>query len=387
VPMEVSGRQITQHTLGSHFLTGRSAGADLVAVVDRLCGLNAQAARTPYLSLWSRVEGFRRDELAQVFRRQRRLIKTWLMRGTVHMVPTGDFYIYRRALGNILVDGWMKDLDRRGLMLPEARRKKLHGKVLEALTHGPRTKKELLPEVRHLMAGHDQREQKMRLGWILRELSYRGLICHGESTGPWYHFKEHRFVLVDHWIRGQDVVDMDENDARRRLLMKYLRGYGPASVADFAHWAGLKMAAAKEIFAAAQAELIPIHIAGQKAPGWILREDMARLRDSARESDEKASPPVRFLPEFDSLIMGHKDKSRLLDEAHRKKVFLRLADVAAIFLVDGRVAGTWNYRMTTRKMELHPFGKLGAEWRPRVDHETENLRSFFEAEGRETGRR
>jgi hypothetical protein len=369
--------QLNRHTIRSHYLGRKAAGGDLVRVVDRLCGLNAQTARAPYLSLWSRIEGFSRNDLEQAFIHQRRLIKTWLMRGTVHMVPTREFFIYHKALRDTFGKGWLRELSRRGLLLPERTRKRLHQEIVGLLSSEPRTKNELFSEIQRLLKGHDRRQQKRYVGLALRELSYRGLVCHGESTGPWYHFREHRFETVDNWIGGQDVVDPAEDEAQHQLLVKYLRGYGPASAGDFAYWTGLKMTVVKKLFTAAQAQLEPIEVEGQRAPLWILKEDAARLRDRAREIDGEASLPVRFLPEFDSLVMGHRDKSRILDEIHRKKVFLRLADVAPAFLVDGRVAGTWGYRMTTGKMEIHPFRRWKTGSRKRVADEADHLKSFF----------
>jgi uncharacterized protein YcaQ len=375
--MEVNLEKIRLHTLESHFLINRASGADLVAVIDRLCGLNAQTARAPYLSLWSRVAGFQRDRLERELHQRRRLIKTWFMRGTVHMVPTRDFFIYRRALGSHLVEGWLDALRRRKLMLSKQIGKKLQATILELLSHGPRTRKELLPEVRHLLKDHDPGEQKMRLGWVLRELSYRGLVCHGEPTGPWYHFKEHRFETVDNWIQGQDVVDIDEHGAQRRLLIKYLRGYGPASVGDFAYWAGLKMADAKKIFEATKDELEEVCMKDQKGLMWILKAAVTQLR----ESDVSTTPPVKFLPEFDSLVMGHRDKSRILNEAHRKNVFLRLADVSPVFLIGGRIAGTWNYKMSTGELEIVSFEPLSSGNRGELELQARRLKAFFRGKG------
>jgi hypothetical protein len=165
---------------------------------------------------------------------------------------------------------------------------------------------------------------------------------------------------------------IDEVEARARLALKYFAGYGPATIADFTYWSGLKSVDAKRAFEMIKPKLVEVKV--DEASNWLLAQDSDILADTKEETDY----PVRYLPEFDSLLMGHKDKTRILAGEHRQKVFLRLADVAPVFLSVGRVAGTWKHKMTDSSFELEPFEKLAKKDRKEIEEEFTRLREFLE---------
>lgn len=377
MPLELNLQQANRLSLEAHFLLHKASPSGLVSVVGDVCGLNAQTARAPYLSLRARIAGFRRSWLTKALFEEKLLVKMWLMRGTVHIIPTRDLVIYQRALRRHLVEGWQRQLYKQSLMLPAGTRTKLHRKIIDRLAQEPCTKKELLTEVEAILRDHNEQEQKRRLGWALRELSYAGRVCHGRPLGPWYHFKEHRFAAVKDWLPPKDLDKLDEEEARQKLLMRYLHGYGPASVQDFGYWAGFNITDSKKIFRGIESELAEVRIRDVNRSLWMLREDISRLEDVI----EKEKPPVCFLPEFDALIMGHRDKARIMDDKHRRQVFLRLADVAPVILLDGRVAGTWDYRMTTKSLNLSAFEPLKPGDHEEIVKESTRLRQFFDLRG------
>lgn len=380
--LEVTPEQVTSYILKSHFLTERTENG-VLRVISRICGLNSQTARAPYVSLWARIKGFKKEqfdkslyEVAGARHAVPLLIKTWLMRGTVHTIPSDEYPIFQKALGPGLASDWGTSLARRGLGLSIQARAKLGKKIVDILAEASLTKNELLPQIKHLLQGFSEREQKIIISRTLRGLSYEGLIRHAEPTGAWYHFKENRFTAVENWFKGVRFDKVDEAEARKALALAYLSGYGPATVADFAYWSGLKPGKARKAFESIKDRPVEVRIKDTKGSYWILAEDA----DALAVTEERANFPVRFLPEFDSLIMGHKDKSRILDEVYRKHVFLRLADVAPVFLLNGRVAGTWGYRFTDRSSDLNPFDKLGKKEQGLVEKEFASLREFLGTE-------
>lgn len=370
--IEVTPEQITSFTLKSHFLTERKENP-LPEVVSNICGLNAQSARASYISLWSRVKGFQKTGLDRALYEDRLLIKAWLMRGTVHVIPCHDYTIYQKALGGGLAGDWKLTLQKRGLGLSAQARAKLGEKTVDILTQASLTKKELLPRIKHLAGGFSEREQKIILSRTLRGLSYEGLVCHARPTGSWYHFKENRFVSVSRWLGGRKVKHIDERDAQRQLALRYISTYGPVTAADFAYWTGFKVSDAKRIFEDIAEKLVEVNVKDTKGIYWII-SDKADALASIRHSTPY---PVRFLPEFDPLVMGHKDKARILDDRYRKHIFLRLADVAPVFLAGGRIAGTWSYKFSDKSHDLNTFEKMGKKEKESVEREFERLREFL----------
>jgi uncharacterized protein YcaQ len=373
MPPLMTLKQLSQVTLQKHFLIDQAPPGDIIKVIGRVCGLNAQTARGPYISLWNRIKGFNREHLTKALYEERSLMKAWLMRNTVHMVPVRDFAIYQKALRQSLCKEWERVLKKQTLVKLPRNQSKIRETIAEVLGEAPSTKQELLPRVSHLLKGYQDSERKRLIGWALRALTYQGIVCHADSTGTWYHFKDNRFSLVSDWLDPRCLEDMDEEEAQIQLLLKYLGGYGPATIHDFAYWSGLKITQAKKILELARDDLAEVVVKDAKGPYWALKaelESIFPLRTARRL-------PTRFLPEFDPLIMGHRDKARILDEEHRGKVFLRLADVAPTVLANGRIAGTWSYSFTDGILDLSLFGKPEAVPAKRLRSVSQRLTSFL----------
>ncbi|MBA7716402.1 hypothetical protein ES703_125475 [subsurface metagenome] len=224
------------------------------------------------------------------------------------------------------------------------------------------------------MRNYRGKEQKIIMFRAIWELSHQGLICHGKPTGPWYHFKENRFTSVENWLSGKEPEGIDEAEAKRILLEKYLHSYGPASIQDFAYWTGFRVTDAQKILDEVKDRIVSVKIKDAKGSFLMLKEDVDVLNKI-----DKDIRSVRFLPEFDSIVMGHKDKSRILNERYRKKVFLPLASVAPTILQGGCVIGIWNYKFRDKSLTLSPFKSLGTEEIRKIKRESSQLKRFLES--------
>jgi len=162
------------------------------------------------------------------------------------------------------------------------------------------------------------------------------------------------FTLADEWLG----VALEEAPAPGPLILRYLAAYGPASVADMQTWSGLTRLA--EV---------------------VERLDLRTYRDTrghtlydlptAELSDVDTATPVRFLPEFDNLIVAYADRSRLMSAENRRRVCVGSL-LAATILVDGRVAGTWRLRRGVVETDL--FDEAAGD--AAVEEEAERLRMF-----------
>src|SRR5204862_6297882 len=135
-------------------------------------------------------------------------------------------------------------------------------------------------------------------------------------------------------------------------LRRYLRGYGPVTPKDCAKWTGNPMPEVKAAWAAVQDELVEVSIAG--SPGWLLRVDLPALQNSS-----PVSAHVRLLPSFDPWVLGHADKTRLVDAQHYKRIFRSAAWVAPVLLLNGRAARLRSYQRQGRGLvvEIEPGGE------------------------------
>lgn len=350
----LSLRQLGRATLARQMLLGREE-AGVAAAVERLAGLQAQLARPPFIGLWSRLAGFRREDLAGPLVR-RELVRATMMRGTLHVVSARDYLELRPVLQPLLTKAVTsvlreraRDLDIEGLL--SASRGYLAGE--------PRTFEEIRDHLTSLGLPGDERAR----GFAVR--------CHlplvqVPDGGDWAYPSAARFTLADGWL-GRPVA-AESGDARG-LVRRYLAAFGPASVVDAQTWSG--MAGMRGVFEELRPELV------------TFRDERGReLFDlpGAPRPAEDVPAPARFLPDFDNLVLAHDDRSRLIADEHRPLVSKPNLAVLPTFLVDGRVAGTWSIQTTrgTAVLAMEPFVPIPKAARDELLEEGERLVRFVE---------
>jgi hypothetical protein len=186
---------------------------------------------------------------------------------------------------------------------------------------------------------------------------------------PWSYPAAADFAVARSWL-GEDLA---KEPQPHRLALRYLTAFGPASGQDFQIWSGLPNA---------------------RAVMEELRPKLRQLRDqSGRElfdipnaprTDEEKEVPVRFLPEYDNLLLAHHDRSRIIEDGFRRAIFTKNLLIPASFLVDGFVAGLWTVEKKVTKgtrqarLMLKPFRKLDRRARAALQEEGERLLRFIE---------
>ncbi len=355
--------KITYFTLGRHHLLDRAPKERQLETIEDILGLNAQGALNYSLSLWNRVESLGREFINAAIL-DRRLIRSWFMRNTVHIMPLRLAQLARIALRDSLVMEWDRWTVKTGSKESPGSWEKHYAGVLEALKGGPLSMSEMLDKVEM------GRDEKRLLHRVVREMSLKGLVCNAASRGPWYHDAEHTYADASQW--APPVSDVEPNEARRVLLLRYLRSYGPATIQDYAYWTGMKASDAKATLEEVKPAISEVRAERQKGRLYALKEDLPELE----AADEK--PSLRLLPKFDSLIMGHRDKTRLMDEETRRRVFLPRAEVAATVLVDGRVEGVWSIKRSVSvwSLEVQLFKRLDGESEELLQTELDEMRAF-----------
>jgi hypothetical protein len=181
--------------------------------------------------------------------------------------------------------------------------------------------------------------------------------------GTWGAGSSAAYVTAESWL-GQPDGEAD----LPTLFRRYLAAFGPASVADFQAWSGLTKL--KDAFTHMKSDLRVYEQAGK---------ELFDLPDGSLP-DEDTSAPVRFIPEYDNLVLAHADRTRIIADEHRSKVFLSAGRVRSTFLVDGFVAGAWKAERTknTAALIIEPFIPLSAQDREALTGEGERLLRFIE---------
>lgn len=373
----VSLERLTRYYLQKQFLLLGSRGRNIEEVVGSICGLHAQAPLTPYVSLWNRVEGFTRETLDDALYKRRSLVKTWCMRGTLHVIRSKDLPIYHNALERMWFEHHGRYMRPPDWPSKEERQRLFYPRILKALAEKSLRRKELNAKVLSTFAEAPKSYQRLFSGWggILKETGFLGLTVHAKPCG-----NEACFTRLNRWLPNIDLDRISEDEARAALLLMYLRGYGPASAQDFTYWSGLMAGETRRACEANESRLRAVRVEGSDKKLWMLKEDFKAL--AGLDLQERVSPCL--LPKFDPFLLGHKDRSRFVNDAFLKHVYRKAGDIVAVLLVNGRIAGSWTSKKTKRKLAAHinTFEKLEIETQIELKRV---VKSFGEFMGLEEG--
>ncbi len=348
----LTSTQLNRATLARQMLLERHE-LSVPEAVCRLSGLQAQEPRPPFVGLWSRLEEFDPSALTGSLE-DRSVVRATAMRATLHLLSAEHYRAFGPALATVLAGGLGVLGDRAERMDVEA----VLRAARELLTERPRT----FGEIRGALVERFPESDERALGFTVRMLLALVMV---PTEDRWAFPRDARFALSDEWL-GEPLPGQAEPDA---LVLAYLRAFGPATVADAQTWSGVK--GLKPVFQRLRPQLAGFADERGRA--------LFDLPDAPRPHPETPTP-VRYLPEFDNLVLAHADRTRLIADAHRPLVTTRNLRVRATFLVDGMVAGTWTMakKRKVATLEISPFARLLPRELLALEEEGERLASFLE---------
>ena len=354
---EVTPQQARAMRLRAQRLYPMASREETVGVVRSLCGVNAQFRPAMTLSLRARIRGLELRDILGLIDDRRTLIRTWAMRGTMHLLFRDDADLILPLVGPPAIAKL------------KSRRREL-GLDEEKLGRGLREIKTILGN-----SGPLTRDE------LVERLNDRGLVIERKSQAP-YHLiacaglkgiivlgpdrpgGEQTYALADHPAGKSEPKE----EALAELAERYLKGYGLAGVADFATWSGLPAADAKK--------------------GWARLRERGLLEDILVEGrvltaldaePAPESPVVNLLPAFDTLILGYSGRELVVPTKYYKEVY-HGGQTVPVVLVNGEAAGVWRYEIKGGRigLEVRPFEPLDQSVRDLVKAEVEDIGRFFE---------
>jgi hypothetical protein len=350
----LSQRELNRALLARQLLLERG-DLSVHDAIERVAGLQAQAARPPFIGLWTRLRDFDPDELRDLIAR-REVVRGTMMRHTVHLMTRADY------------------LRLRGPIQPALER------MFGGITSKRVTPEELDTVVAAAAARFAERPQRFsEIRALISELlpdADHDALAYGVRTrikliaepsgGPWCFGGRVPYVLAEQFL-GEPVPGDDDPS---ELILRCLAAFGPATVADVQAWSGR---------------------AGLREAVQQLRPQLRVFRDErGRElfdvpdgllPDPDAPAPARFLADWDNTILSHADRTRVIADDHRKHI-VKAARVYATFLLDGFVAGMWALERKGRAVTLvlTPFRRIAKAERSALEAEAEPLLELVEPE-------
>ncbi|MEU5716909.1 winged helix DNA-binding domain-containing protein [Streptomyces sp. NPDC020403] len=345
-PPVLSTRALNRATLARQLLLSRTA-APVAGTVRHLLGLQAQNTRPPYFQLFARLEGFDPGDLSALME-SREVVRIVTLRSTLHTHTAEDAL----ALRPLVQPARQRELAvfRHGLTGVDLDR--LAALSRELVEERPRTMKELRQELLVHWPEADPRALAVAARCLLPlvQVTPRGL---------WGRSGQVALTTAEHWLGRPPGPAASPEET----VLRYLGAFGPASVKDMQTWAGLTRM--REVFERLRPRLVTF----RDGSGTELFD----LPDAPRPDPDTPAPP-RFLPEFDNLLLGHADRTRVIPPALKGRNGVGNQSYGTV-LVDGFLAALWRLDETADKatVTVQDLGALGPARRAEIAEEAEHM--------------
>ncbi|MDP9495146.1 MAG: winged helix DNA-binding domain-containing protein [Actinomycetota bacterium] len=328
-PRVLTARALNRALLARQLLLDRSSHS-LVRALERVGGLQTQYAPSAYVALWSRLSGFRRDQLTGALT-SRRAVQGTLMRSTIHIVSKADYALFAAGVGPTRREWWLRTNRPQGL--DRTHYEQAASIVRAELSNGPRQRDELIAA---LAQAGVPKEAWAGAGIYVEMVRV-------PPSGTWEQRRADLFGLADDWL-GPTVVS--ESEGLAHLCRRYLGGFGPATLSNISSWSGVPVTTIRPIV-----EAMTLRRFRSEQDEELLDLPRGPLPDPERRA------PVRFLPTWDATLLVHARRTLILPEEYRSLVFhTKNPQSVPTFLVDGQVAGTWKHQ--DGKIVLAPYAPL-----------------------------
>jgi hypothetical protein len=362
--------QVHAWRMSQHGLSARFSSQDFMQAVKSTAGIQAQVASAAELALCTRVEELSpRDVQAAIFQ-DRTLLKTWAMRGTLHLLAASELPLYVAARDWQLTASWSNYFAEFGLTTA-AQQEAFLSAIPHVLEQGPLTRPQLADAVASHTGMAQARDFMLSESWgtPLKPSAYRGDLCFGPGQGKTVTFMNPRGSIRE-WQPIEPQLALAE------LARRYLRAYGPATSDDFRFWWGCGKTLAKSLFQSIAEELEEVEVERWRA--FALRATVPLI-----QSVEPVKQ-IRLLPLFDAYTIGAAPRGcePLLAASYKSQVFNQQGWTFAVILVNGSIQGVWDYtiRRSHIVVKVNLFCSSTTAIRKGIAAEAERLSHLFEKE-------
>ncbi|MFY0758651.1 winged helix DNA-binding domain-containing protein [Metabacillus dongyingensis] len=329
----MSTRALNRTLLARQLLIKRS-NMSTPDVLEHLIGMQSQTPNSPYVSLWTRIDNFKHETLSQLLL-NRNAVRIALMRSTIFLVTKRDCLALRPLIQPVLDRTLKANFGRRLKDVDNNELAKISRDLVESQ---PRT----LEELGKLLKEKWEDKDPSALAAAARNLVPLVQI---PPRGIWGAKGKAIHASAEDWL-CQSLVT---NYSLESLILRYLKAFGPATISDIQTWSGLTKI--RKVIEGLRLQL-----------NTFFDEDGNELFDvsHAEYPDIDTPVPVRFLAEFDNILLSHKNRTRIIADEYRSRVFTVNGIIKATFLIDGYVQGLWRIEQKRKSSTLiiEPFKSL-----------------------------
>lgn len=335
------------------------AGGDVAGIVRRVCGVPAQLLAASPLAIRARGGGPAGADVDRARQRERSIVWTWAMRGTLHLIAAEDVGWMGALFGPMGVARGRRRLRELGVDDDAARRGVRV--IRDALARrGPLTRGEVADELR--AGGVDVEPGTQAVVHLISRAAFEGVVCGGPDRDG-----EPAYALLADWVNAAPPASTEA--ALAELARRYFAGYGPARLEDLATWSGLPAAQARAALALVAGELTEVRVGGERA--WM----------AAERGGAPSARTVRLLGSFDPYLLGYRGRDHAVAAEHAKRILPGGGILRPAAIVDGRAVATWRQQRSGDRLTVtvEPFGALDAATTAALENEARDVGRFLGA--------
>jgi hypothetical protein len=343
-------------------LTESVSGSSPEQVVQAVFGVQAQDLSAAQLAIGVRSTGLSIRDVERARQEQRTIVRTWGMRGTLHLLAAEDVRWLIPFLGPVFIAagrrrflelGWDEARSAEGLRL-----------LRQALAdQGPLTREEII----RILEKHNLPHEGQAPIHLIYRAALEGILCMGADRK-----EKSTYVFLEDWI-SQPLQSLPTDKALAELARRYLQAYAPCGPDDMARWSGLPLRATKQAFLKISQQSVQVAINGQ--PAWILKSQLSWLEEVMAQREN-----LRLLPRFDNYLLGYADRGLAVAPSHAQRIHPGGGIIHPALILDGRVIGVWKTRPRRLRLELivEPFEELDKALLPKLEAEAARIASYLE---------
>lgn len=331
------------------------------AILRDVCGLQAQLFSAAALGMRARSPGLSAANVTRALNDERSIVRTWLMRGTLHVVAAEDVRWLVDLLGPVFARGaatrdaqlgLTEDLKARGVAA-------IRGILADAF---PLTRYELVDRLRSRHVVLDPKTQAPI--HLIAFAAMQGILCLGPDRDD-----DPTYVLLDDWIAPAPTPSRES--ALTRLARRYFAAYGPATVEDLAAWSGLPIGDARSAVSGARAALAAVTIEGRPA---------FALKDRLKQHVTRAPTDVRLVPAFDSYLLGYRRSDLAVPLPLQRRLQRGGGWLHPAVVVNGRAVAAWSLRKSGGRGQVlvEPFALISGVVRAGIEAEVKDIGRFLD---------
>lgn len=324
----VTWAQTCAFRLGRMHLVSPLGPRSLRRVARDLAGIQAQVHSAAEMQSAVRVDGLAPHAVERALYKNKTLVKTWMMRGTIHYLDPQDLPVWASASATRRT--WNKPYWQKAFGITAHDVEAAIEIIPKALDAACLTREEVADQV-HRITRNSALDDLMRAGWgsILKIVAAEGRLCFGPNKG-----RNVTFTRPDQWLKDWREPPPTE-EAIKEVCRRYLASHGPATRQEFARWWGFTPPEATKVLRALAEEVVLMDREGDKA--YVLAGDLPAL-EAAKEDDV-----VRMLPMFDAYTLAGLPHDAIVPKVRRTEVYRKGAWVSQVVMRGGRIVGVWTH--------------------------------------------